>query len=73
MARTNGDDVYVATESFNCEIDGVPQAFKRGVTRVRAGHEVLKRNPQYFEPVDNSVHFDVEQMTAAPGEKRGAA
>lgn len=65
------DDVYVATDTFATEINGVPQVIHEGITRVRAGHELLKRFPDWFAPVDTGVDYDVEQATAAPGEKRG--
>jgi hypothetical protein len=68
---TPTQDIFVANMSFATEVDGVPVTVLQGKTRVRAGHELLKANPQYFDPVDQGVHYDVEQTTAAPGEKRG--
>ena len=67
-----GDTVYIATESGAAEVDGQPFTFVRGVTRVRAGHPVLRQLGAFFRPVEEAVHYDVEQATAAPGEKRGA-
>ena len=72
MAKTPEPTIYVAKESFHCQIDGVDYAVRGGITRVRAGHALLKANPDYFEPVSSAVDYDVEQATAAPGEKRGA-
>jgi hypothetical protein len=37
---------------------------------VRAGHPLLKGREEHFEPVESFGRFDVEQATAAPGEKR---
>jgi hypothetical protein len=71
-ARTNKPDVYVARESGSAEVDGQVLTFVRGITRVRAGHSLLKGREHLFEPIDDSVHYDVEQATAAPGEKRGS-
>lgn len=75
MARRKSEsDIYVATASFACEIDGDKLFINKG-ERVRAGHPLLKAQGGFFEPVDTSVHYDipdVEQATAAPGEKRGA-
>lgn len=63
--------VFVATESGSCDIGGQIHVFVRNVTRVRAGHPLLRAVPDYFRPLDELIHYDVEQATAAPGEKRG--
>jgi hypothetical protein len=63
--------VYVATESFVANVDGVPQTILAGKTHVREGHELLVNCPGYFKPVGDRVHFDVESASAAPGERRG--
>jgi hypothetical protein len=68
-----GGDIFVANETFTIELSGQPQVIHKGITRVRQGHELLKRAPQYFDPIDLSVQYDVEQATAEPGEKRAAA
>lgn len=65
-------EVYVARESGASEVKGEVYTFTKGITRVRAGHPLLKAVPDYFEPVDDSVHYDLEQATASPGEKRGS-
>lgn len=66
-------DIFIARETFTTEINGLPETIIAGKTRVREGHPLLKRNPDYFERLDDStVHFDVEQATKAPGEKRVA-
>jgi hypothetical protein len=69
--RTPANQVYVATETFVCEVEGAVHTITKGRTRVRAGHPVYVANPQYFEPVDAGVQYDVEQATADPGSKRG--
>lgn len=63
--------VFVANTTFATEIDGVQVIVHKGHTRVRAGHELLQRAGSCFDPVDLEVHYDVEQATRAPGEKRG--
>jgi hypothetical protein len=71
----NPKPVYVCRESFAGEFDGAPISAHKGVTRVAAGHPLLDTYGAYFEPVGQDVHFampEVEQATAAPGEKRGA-
>lgn len=70
-ARKREPDVYVAKHGFACEIDGEELRINEG-ERVRAGHPLLRSQATHFEPVDTLVHYDVEQATAAPGEKRGA-
>jgi len=69
MARSKSD-IFVATESFACEIDGERYNVNAG-ERVREGHALLKVAPASFERIsDQVVHYDVEQASAAPGEKR---
>jgi len=70
---SKSERVYVANESFACQIDGKDYQIAKGITRVREGHPLLQANPQYFRPMEDNVHYDVEQATAAPGEKRGAS
>jgi hypothetical protein len=60
--------LYVARESFVAELDGFAQSFEAGKTLVREGHEILDRYPHLFEPA--KAHYEVEQATAAPGERR---
>lgn len=62
--------VYVAVESGSAEIDGQTYTFTKDVTLVRAGHPLLKGRSHLFKKVEQSVHYEVEQATAAPGEKR---
>lgn len=74
MARSipkSTSGIYVATDSFACEVNGTRYNVNKG-ERVREGHEILTAQPAYFEPLeDGRVHYDVEQASAAPGEKRG--
>jgi hypothetical protein len=69
MTGRKGPDIYVARESFSCELDGVP-VFVTAGERVRAGHKLLRQQASFFEPADETVRYDVEQATAAPGERR---
>lgn len=62
------DDVFIATRSFATVLDGKRVMVRKGVTRVRQGHQLLRENPERFKPLD--VHYDVEQATKAPGERR---
>lgn len=65
-----GNDIYVANTAGALNFDGQEVVIQKGVTRVRAGHGLLKKYPQYFDPI--KIHFDVEQASARPGEQRGA-
>lgn len=60
-------DILVAKHSFSTEINGVPRAVTKGET-FREGHAVVEGREELFEPF--SVDNDIEQATAAPGEKR---
>lgn len=62
-----GRDVYVPIDGFVAEIDGVDVTFTKH-TYVREGHWILDKYPELFHPV--RVTYDVEQATAAPGERR---
>lgn len=70
MPVGKSEDIFVAKESFSTVIDNVPTNVIGGITRVRKGHPLLKGREALFEALD--VHYDVEQATARPGEKRGA-
>jgi hypothetical protein len=61
--------VYVARSSGVVNIDGQIHRYVQGQTRVRAGHPLLKARPDKFVPLQ--LDYEVEQATAAPGEKRG--
>lgn len=69
--KTGGGAVYIATDSGSAEIKGETLVFSKGATLVREGHPLLKACPDFFELASDHVHYDVEQATAAPGEKRG--
>jgi hypothetical protein len=60
--------MYVAIDTGVTDVDGVPQQYFRGKTRVREGHVLLELAPQSFKPLD--VHYDVENATADPGSSR---
>ena len=63
--------VFVANTTFSTEVDGVPTIVSAGSDRVREGHPLLAANPQFFDPVEVGVTFEVERATKEPGEKRG--
>lgn len=66
------DDILVAKETFTVHHDGVDIVVHKGRSRARAGHPIVQGREELWEPIDTSVHFDIEKATAAPGEKRGA-
>lgn len=65
------DTIYVATETFAANVDGVDYMIRKGLDRVRGAHPLYKQTSMYWAPVEDKVTFDVESATAAPGEKRG--
>ena len=69
---SRADAVWVAVETFACEIDGAGVIVHAGQTRVREGHPMLDTYRGAFKLADQGLHFDTEQATAAPGEKRSA-
>jgi hypothetical protein len=60
---------YKAKYAFGVMFDGEQITIPAGEI-VRAGHPLLKGREEHFEPVESFGRFDVEQATAAPGEKR---
>jgi hypothetical protein len=64
-----GDKLFRAKEPFTVVMDGVQVVVNRG-DLVREGHPLLKKHADLFTE-GAEVRFDVEQATAAPGEKRG--
>lgn len=63
------DEILVAADDGTITIDEDTFYLRRGITRVRASHPMVERAPHLFKELD--VHYDVEQATAAPGERRG--
>jgi hypothetical protein len=61
---------FRAKEGFGTVFDGAPVHVAAGEI-VRAGHPILRRREDLFEPVTSFGRFDVEQASAAPAEKRG--
>lgn len=52
-------EVYIATQSGVCELDGEALIFVKGRTRVQAGHPLLDAVPDYFMPASEKVHYEV--------------
>lgn len=63
-------DILVAKKTFATQENGQRIIVRKGTTRVRGNHPLVKGREHLFEPI--SVDYDVEQATAAPGEKRKA-
>jgi hypothetical protein len=73
MARAKSSpQVYVATESGSADVDGDTITFVKGQTRIRAGHAILSQLPNFFEPADEHLNYEVEDAMAGPGVKRDA-
>lgn len=72
MTKQADRQIFVCSETFISNYEGAPIKFVQDLTRVRAGHPLLTQFPDKFKPVD--AHYEVpevEQATAAPGERRG--
>jgi hypothetical protein len=71
MSKTD-NQVFIATESFTCEIDGEHYAVIKGKTRVRGEHPLVQDNPEYFKPVDDDITYELETaMNSGRGGRRG--
>jgi len=65
-------DMLVAAESFVGVLpSGADFVGTKNVTRVRSTDPAARKWPHLFKPLEVS-YPDIEQTTAAPGEKRGA-
>jgi hypothetical protein len=65
--QETGRNVFQPIDGFVAQIDGADVTFTQQ-TYVREGHWLLEKYPELFRPV--RVQYDVEQATAAPGERR---
>lgn len=65
---------YKAKHAFGVFYEGEQIVVPEGEV-VRAGHPLMEGRDEHFAPVESFGRFagsaDVEQATAAPGEKRG--
>lgn len=62
-------DAFVAREGFSAKVDGEEVRVAAG-ERVREGHPLIAARPEAFDRDDRAMR-GVEQMTSAPGERRG--
>lgn len=67
MAKATGDQIFRCKESFSMVLNGKEETVHKG-SLAREGSDVLPGHEMYFEPM--TVKYDVEQASAAPGEKR---
>lgn len=63
-------DYWQAKESFVTMLDGEVTQVSKG-DLVHPDHPILRGREELFQPAKGHIRFDVEQATAAPGEKRG--
>lgn len=61
-------DILVAKRTFSVQAGGRRHIFRKGKTRIRAAHPLVAGREHLFEPI--VADYDIEQTTAAPGEKR---
>lgn len=71
MPPSKRPDRYRAKHAFGVMYEGEYITVPAGEI-VRAGHPLLKGRDEHFEPAESFGRFDVdvEQATAAPGERR---
>lgn len=60
--------ILTPIEAFVIRWEGVDVVLKPDETRVREGHPILAGREHQFREI--RVQYDMEQATAAPGEKR---
>lgn len=60
-------DLVVARTSGVVMHEGRRLPLRRGQTIARATHPIVTAHPSLWQPL--TVHYDVEQATAAPGEQ----
>jgi hypothetical protein len=64
-------DIYIAKENAMINTDTNPVRISKGVTRVRAGHELLDLYPDLFEPI--TVQYEVAEDTSSRTRDTGRA
>lgn len=64
-------EILVAVTSGVVVVDGHRHTIRKGRTHVREGHPIQAAHPGMFGPI--RVDHDVEEATAAPGEKRNVS
>lgn len=64
-ASSSTGEIFVARESFFCNIDGVDYHVQGGSTRVRAGHKLLEGREQLFMPLTVDYDLDSPQRASA--------
>jgi hypothetical protein len=71
MPRAKKPKYYVAKTAFAVTQDGILADSVREGEVFSPDHPYVERYKDHLEPTDRFGRFDVEQATAAPGEKRG--
>jgi hypothetical protein len=67
--KAQRDTIYIATDSAVAQIKDTDYVIVKG-KRYPGNHPVVKHAPALFE-LSSAFDDDVEQATAAPGERRG--
>ena len=62
--------VFICTESFWANVNGVSELFTEGRTLVSEDSDIYRRFPDKFKPAEAQYRSDVEQATGGPGERR---
>lgn len=70
MPREKQRRMMVARETGVIQVGGTPYSIHAGVTRVSEDNPLVAAAPHLWE-LARSHYPELEQMTAAPGERRG--
>ena len=65
--RKRQSEYFVATTSGTLMVNGKRETFVKGRTILHRSEALYQAHPELFAPID---HANVEQATAAPGERR---
>ena len=60
-----GSRLLVAKSSFACEVDGHEYLVRKGVTRVRADHPLVRGRKELFEPAEPRPDIEAAEAKAA--------
>lgn len=57
--------IFIATESGASQVGDEVYTFTKDTTRVREGHPLLKVVPDYFQPIEEHLHYGAQEPHVA--------